>query len=35
MNPELHAGAYVFTSVPFDTDIRGLSVVASVHEAEG
>jgi len=35
LNPELHEGAYVFTSVPFDTDIRGLSVVASVLEDEG
>ena len=35
LNPELHEGTYVFTSVPFDTDINGLSVVASVYEAEG
>ena len=35
LNPELHEGTYVFTSVPFGTNINGLSVVASVYEAEG
>jgi len=35
LNPELHEGTYVFTSVPFNTDINGLSIVASVHEEEG
>jgi len=35
LNPELHEGTYVFTSVPFNIDINGLSIVASVHEEEG
>ncbi len=35
LNPELHEGTYVFTSVPIGTDINGLSVVASMHESEG
>ncbi len=35
LNPKLHEGTYVFTSVPIDTDINSLTVVASMHEAEG
>ena len=35
LNPKLHEGTYVFTSVPIDTDINSLTVVASIHEAEG
>ena len=35
LNPVLHEGTYVFTSVPIDTDTNGLTVVASMHEPEG
>lgn len=35
LSPKLHEGTYVFTSVPIDTDINSLTVVASMHEAEG
>ena len=35
LDPKLHEGTYVFTSVPIDTDINGLAVVASIHEGEG
>jgi len=35
LNPELQEGTYVFTSVPIDTVISGLTVVASMHESEG
>ena len=35
LNPELHEGMYVFTSVPTGTDINGLAIVASMQEAEG
>ena len=35
LNPELHKGTYAFTSVPICTDINDLTIVASIHEAEG
>ena len=35
LNPELHKGTYVFTSVPICTDINDLTIVASIHESEG
>ena len=35
LNPELHQGTYVFTSVPVDVDVSNLNIVASVRESEG
>ena len=35
LNPELHQGTYVFTSVPVDVDVSSLNIVASVRESEG
>ncbi len=35
LNPVLHDGTYVFTSVRIDTDISGLDVVATMQESEG
>jgi len=35
LNPVLHDGTYVFTSVPIDTDVSGLDVVATMQESEG
>lgn len=35
MNPVLHAGTFAFTSVPPDTDLRGLDVIATMRETEG
>lgn len=35
LGPELHDGTFVFTTVPFGTDITGLDVVATMREAEG
>ncbi|SAL63771.1 acetyltransferase [Caballeronia terrestris] len=35
MQPELHAGVYVFASVPFDADLRGIEPIATVREWEG
>ena len=35
MNPVLHAGVFAFVSVPLETDLAGLDVVATVREDEG
>ncbi len=35
LDPELHEGVYVFTTVPPGTDLAGLGVVATMHEPEG
>ncbi len=34
LKPQLHKGTYVFTSVPLDTPIDELNVVASMRESE-
>ena len=34
LKPQLHKGTYVYTSVPLDTPINGLNVVASIQESE-
>lgn len=35
LEPELQEGVYVFTSVPLDTDLTGVSTVATLREREG
>lgn len=35
MSPELQPGVYVYASVPFDTDLSGLTPVATFREREG
>lgn len=35
LEPELHDGTFVFTTVPFGADIAGLDVVATMREPEG
>ncbi len=34
LKPQLHKGTYVYTSVPLNTPINGLNVVASIRESE-
>lgn len=35
MNPVRHGGVFAFVSVPVETDLGGLDVVATMREAEG
>ncbi|PDW00297.1 ACT domain-containing protein [Candidatus Chloroploca asiatica] len=35
LNPYLHPGSYVFTSVPEGTIVAPAQIIASIHEAEG
>jgi uncharacterized protein len=35
LDPELHAGTFVFTAVPVTTRLAGLDIVASMREREG
>ena len=35
LEPELQEGVFVFTSVPLDTDLTGISAVATLREPEG
>ena len=35
LNPELNDGVYVFASVPFDTEIAAIPVLATFREKEG
>ena len=35
LDPELHAGTYVFTAVPVTANLAGLDVVATMREREG
>jgi len=35
MNPVLHEGVFAFVSVPVETDLDGLDVVATMREDEG
>jgi uncharacterized protein len=35
MEPELHDGVYVYSSVPADHDLGGLTMIAMVREREG
>jgi uncharacterized protein len=35
LEPELHAGAFVFTTVPYGADVGDLDLVATMREPEG
>lgn len=35
LNPHLHDGVYVYSSVPFDTDLSSISVIGAFREDEG
>ena len=35
LDPELHEGTYVFTTVPVSQDVSGLDIVATMREKEG
>jgi hypothetical protein len=35
MSPELQQGAYIYASVPFDTDLSGIRPIATFREREG
>lgn len=35
MHPELNDGVYVFSSVPFDTDVSHVALIATFREREG
>ena len=35
LEPHLHAGVYVYSSVPVDTDLSGLDVIGTFRETEG
>ena len=35
MSPELQPGVFIYASVPFDTDLSGVTPIATVREREG